>query len=137
MAKSILPEEMFENTTSEFTLESIASKLTYFQEQLHLIHWQTASYAEHKAVGNLYEYIQDFKDTVIEKLMGYLGKKPKAFKIEPLKDMVSAQQIVVELGKFAYQLYEWAEKNEYCDIENMAQDLSGESMKVKYLLTLS
>lgn len=135
MAKSLFPETMLQSNA--MTLETIASKLTYFHEQLHLIHWQTSSYAEHKAVGELYEYVQDFKDDVIEKLMGYMGKKPKAYKAEAITDGVSSNAVVVDLINWSYQLYEWASENKYCDVENMAQELSGKASKTKYLLTLS
>lgn len=128
---------MMENSSSELTLESVASKLTYFHEQLHLIHWQTTSYAEHQALGSLYDSVHDFKDDVIEKLMGYMGKRPKAFKIQPLADMTSSTSVVQELKSFAHELMEWAERNQYCDVENMAQDLSGKAAKTLYLLTLS
>ena len=137
MALSIFPEGMMSSSSSEMTLESIASKLTYFHEQLHLIHWQTTSYAEHQALGSLYDQVHDFKDDVIEKLMGYMGKRPKAFKIQPIVDMTSATSVVQELKAFAHQLMEWAESNQYCDVENMAQDLSGKAAKTLYLLTLS
>jgi hypothetical protein len=132
----MFPEEMLNSSSGSLTMETIAGKLTYFHEQLHLIHWQTSSYAEHQAIGSLYEYVQTFKDDVIEKLMGYTGKKPKAFKIDPLKE-TDCVTIVNELGKFAHQLYKWSGENEFCDIENMAQELSGQSAKTKYLLTLS
>ena len=83
--KSLFPEEMIsKGTGSELSLESIAAKLTYFHEQLHLLHWQTTSYAEHQALGGLYDYVHDFKDGVIEKLMGYTGKRPSVYKIEAL-----------------------------------------------------
>ena len=72
MAKSLFPDEMMKS--GELNLETIAGKLTYFHEQLHLTHWQTKSYAEHQALGGLYDYVHDFKDGVIEKLMGYTGK---------------------------------------------------------------
>jgi hypothetical protein len=101
------------------------------------LHWQTQSYAEHQALGSLYDYVQDFKDDVIEKLMGYLGKRPKAYKIDALMEGSSAMGVVGSLGEFAYQLYEWAGKNNYCDVENLAQELSGQAAKTKYLLTLS
>lgn len=135
MAKSLFPETMLQSNA--MTLETIVSKLTYFHEQLHLIHWQTSSYAEHKAVGELYEYVQDFKDDVMEKLMGYMNKKPKAYKAEPIADGASSNTVVAELMSWSYQLYEWAGENDYCDVENMAQELSGKASKTKYLLTLS
>jgi hypothetical protein len=59
--KSIFPQDMLNSSSAELTLESIAAKLTYFHEQLHLLHWQSTSYAQHKALGKLYEYVQDFK----------------------------------------------------------------------------
>ena len=118
------------------SLESIASKLTYFHEQLHLLHWQTTSYAQHKALGKLYEYVQDFKDGVIEKLMGYTGKRPGVYKIDPLV-AASAMAVVSELMSFSSSLKSYAESNGYHDISNLADALSGEAAKVRYLLTLS
>lgn len=128
------PKEM---EKSEMTLEGVASKLTYFQEQLHLIHWQTSNYAEHKAIGKFYEYIFEFKDDVMEKLMGYMGKKPRAFKMAPLVDSVSCVGIVNDVKKWAYELQLFAGANNYSDVENLAQELSGQAAKTLYLLTLS
>lgn len=135
--KSLFPEEMVKSSGTEMTLEGIAGKLTYFHEQLHLLHWQTTSYAEHQALGGLYDYVHDFKDGVIEKLMGYTGKRPKAFKVEPCSDTVSADATVGALMSFASSLKSYAESNGYHDISNLADALSGEAAKTKYLLTLS
>lgn len=138
MDLSIFPDSMKPSkvATDELTLETIASKLTYFQEQIHLLHWQTNSYAEHKALGSLYEYIQDFKDDLIEKLMGYTGKKPAVYKLEPLSASTS-NVVVDELISFAKSLKEYGEMNCYQDVCNLSDSLSGEAAKVKYLLTLT
>jgi len=134
--KSLFPNEMMESKGSELSLESIAAKLTYFHEQLHLLHWQSTSYAEHKALGKLYEYVQDFKDGLVEKIMGYTGKRPGAYKIEPLGG-ANATSVVSELMNFASSLKEYGEKNAYHDVCNLADSLSGEAAKTRYLLTLS
>ena len=138
MGLSIFPDIMNPSkvATEGLTLETIASKLTYFQEQIHLLHWQTNSYAEHKALGGLYEYIQDFKDDLIEKLMGYTGKKPAVYKLEPLSTSTS-NVVVDELISFAKSLKEYGEMNCYQDVCNLSDSLSGEAAKVKYLLTLT
>ena len=136
MAKSLFPQEML-SSSSTLTLESIAGKLTYFHEQLHLIHWQTSRNAEHQAVGSLYDYVHDFKDGVIEKLMGYTGKRVQAYKMDPIVNSATATTVVTDIISFAHELMTWAESNKYCDVENMAQELSGEAAKTKYLLTLS
>ena len=138
MGLSIFPDIMNPSkvATEGLTLETIASKLTYFQEQIHLLHWQTNSYAEHKTLGSLYEYIQDFKDELIEKLMGYTGKKPAVYKLEPLSTSTS-NVVVDELISFAKSLKEYGEMNCYQDVCNLSDSLSGEAAKSKYLLTLS
>lgn len=135
MAKSLFPEEMIKSS-SEMSLESIAARLTYFHEQLHLLHWQTQSYAEHQALGALYDYVHDFKDGVIEKLMGYMNKRPGVYKIEPLSQ-ISSIIVTSDLLSFASNLKSFAENNGYHDIANLADALSGEAAKTRYLLTLS
>jgi DNA-binding ferritin-like protein len=135
MARSLFPSEML--SSGDMSLESVAAKLTHFHEQLHLLHWQTTSYAQHQALGGLYDYVHDFKDGLMEKLMGYTGKRPKAFKMEPLSDGASASNVVSELISFSSSLKSYAESNSYHDISNLADALSGEAAKTKYLLTLS
>mgnify|MGYP003584964320 CR=1 FL=1 len=138
MDLSIFPDSIKPSkvSTEGLTLETIASKLTYFQEQIHLLHWQTNSYAEHKNLGSLYEYIQEFKDDLIEKLIGYTGKKPAVYKLEPLSTSTS-NVVVDELISFAKLLKEYGEMNCYQDVCNLSDSLSGEAAKVKYLLTLT
>jgi DNA-binding ferritin-like protein len=138
MAKSLFPEEMINksNGMESMTLESIASKLITMELQLHLVHWQTSSYAEHKATGALYEYIQGFKDGVIEKLMGYTKRKPSNLSIGEI-NTTSSSIIAMDVCAFASSLKSYAEMNKYLDIGNLADELSGEGNKFKYLLTLS
>lgn len=137
MAK-LFPEEMQSNAA--MSLESIAAKLSFFYEQTHLLHWQTKSYAEHVALGGFYDKLVDFKDEIIEKLMGYMqGKRVNTFKIPTLSNYSNGAPLalVKQVIEFAEQLEDWAEEQDYCDIENIAQSLSGEASKTQYLLTLT
>ena len=134
--KSLFPQDMLNSSSAELTLESIAAKLTHFHEQLHLTHWQTTSYAEHQATGALYDYVHDFKDGLIEKIMGYTGKRPAPYKIDPLVNC-TAMSCVESLCNFASELKRYGDMNGYHDIGNLADALSGEAAKTKYLLTLS
>ena len=137
LAKSLFPSEMMENAMGNaLTPETIAGKLSFFYEQLHLLHWQTTSYAEHQALGGLYDYVHDFKDGLIEKIMGYTGKRPAPYKIEALINC-TGNECVSNLLSFASSLKSYAESNSYHDIANLADALSGEAAKTKYLLTLS
>ena len=130
--ESIFPKEMLVN---DLTLESIISKLVYFQEQIHLQHWQTLSIAQHQSLGSLYEYIQSFKDDVVEKIIGYTGKRPGLYKFEPISNC-KPDEVVAKLLMFSKDLKQYADKNKFLDVGNMADALSGEAAKTKYLLTL-
>lgn len=134
---ALFPESMKMTSGSMWTLESIAAKLTYFENQLQLMHWETTSHAEHSALG-FYETVGSFRDDVIEKLMGYMGgKRPGGFKIDAILPNQNAMEVVTEVKDWAYGLYEWAGEMHYCDVENMAQELSGQAARVLYLLTQS
>ena len=138
--KSLFPEEMMElKGSSSLTLETIAGKLSYFHEELHLLHFQTTSFAEHSALGTIYDKVGDFQDEIIEKIMGYSGKRIKAYKIDALKDYSAGMPNIVvrELVTFAKDLQEFGEANNMPDIENVAQSLSGEAAQTLYRLTLS
>jgi len=119
----------------ECTVDSIASKLTYFHAQIHLQHWQTRSYARHQALGSLYEYIQDFKDELVEKVMGYTDKRPTAFIIPPLTE-TTPEDTVNEMLMYASKLKKFGEMNDYHDVCNLADSFSGMVAKTKYLLSL-
>ena len=137
--KSLFPDEMMENASSSLTLETIAGKLSFFYEQLHLLHFQTTSFAEHEALGKIYDKVGDFQDEIVEKIMGYSGRRIKAYKIDVLKDYSTGMpnQTVRELVTFAKQLEEFGKANNMPDIENIAQSLSGEASQTLYRLTLS
>jgi hypothetical protein len=139
MAKSLFPQEMLSSASGEMSPDSIATKLSYFELQLHNLHWGTKSYAEHQALGGLYDAVFDFKDDIIEKIMGYSGTRAKIGNVGQLKDYSAgaATQVVGELITFAKQLQNYGASNNMPDIENVAQALSGEAAKTKYLLTLS
>ena len=118
------------------TTEEIASKLTFFQEQIHLMHWQTGSFAEHKVLGKLYEFIQDFRDEVVEKMMGYTGKRIKSLKIEPIDTKSGPMNAVEDILKFSKDLQAFGDSSKFGDISNLAQSLSGTAAQTIYRLTL-
>lgn len=140
MAKSLFPQEMLKSVASgELSPDTVATKLSYFEIQLHNLHWATRSYAEHTALGGLYDKVFDLKDEIVEKIMGYTGTRAKTTGVSGLKDysVGVSDQVVSELITFAKQLENYAAANNMPDIENIAQSLSGEAAKTKYLLTLS
>ena len=138
--KSLFPDDLMESKGSgSLTLETIAGKLSYFHEELHLLHFQTTSFAEHSALGTIYDKVADLQDEIVEKIMGYTGKRVKAYKIDALKDYSAGMPntVVRELVTFAKDLQDFGKANNMPDIENIAQSLSGEASQTLYRLTLS
>ena len=135
--KSMFPEEMMEKVS--LNLDSIKAKLNYFDLQLHELHWQTKSLAEHLALGDAYDMVADIKDEIVEKIMGYTGTRTKTMPVEAIKGYSPGMpdQVISELMSFAKQLEAFGETTGMPDIENIAQSLSGDAAKIKYRLTLS
>ncbi len=52
----------------------IAFKALLHSSQIKLLHWQTKSYSEHKALGKLFKDIVDFQDDLVEVIMGKYGR---------------------------------------------------------------
>lgn len=134
--KSIFPDSMLSSSGGELTLESVAAKFDYFFSQLHLLHMQTGSFAEHEML-NLYAEMPGDKDEILEKLMGYTGRRVRAYKLLPITDNVVPSSLLQELKAFAKELKTYAEANGYQDIANLSDTLSGKAAKALFLSTLS
>lgn len=137
---SIFPENMTnQSIPSSLTLEVIIGKLFHFHTQAHLFHFQTTSFAEHKALDKLYKKLVDFKDEIGEQSMGYFKARPKSLPIYPFVNY-SHQAIQIfldEIQMFAKQLEEFGETSGYCNLSNLAEEVSGLVASTRYLLTLS
>ena len=44
--------------------------LLHSSTNTHILHWQTKSYAEHKALGTFYEELPDLVDSLVESIQG-------------------------------------------------------------------
>ena len=62
----------------------IVTNLLTLHNQLKIHHWQTKSYAEHQALGGVYDEFSDLIDQFIEVFMGKYGRIESrgGFKIE-------------------------------------------------------
>jgi hypothetical protein len=63
-------------------------RLLHSQTQVHILHLQTTSYSEHKALQKYYEGIDGLVDGIVESYQGKYGiiKNYKTFKIEQYKN---------------------------------------------------
>jgi len=134
--KNLFPTNMM---NKELSCEEIASKLSNFYEQIHLLHLQTKSYAEHMALGGFYEFLGGFKDDVLEKIMGYKGLRLNSYSLGTLRTYTPGMSAVVvgEVKDFAEQLSAYAIEYNMPSVDDVSQDLSGQAAKTLYLLTLT
>ena len=116
----------------------VISPLLQIQNQLRIFHWQTKSYAQHKAFGNAYEALDDLVDNFIEVFLGKYGntKANPAYKIqlENLSDdyLSYVDNFIDYLNSMTTELDE-----KDTDLLNIRDEMVGELNKLKYLLSLS
>lgn len=100
--------------------------------QLKLSHYVTKHYPAHEAFGTVYATIEGMVDDITEQLIGYSGVDPKSLAIGNVDVLGVAElgDLIVREGR---KLQDFASRNEYSNIENLAQELSGAGAKLKYL----
>jgi len=137
MAKSLFPSDMLKSGSGEMTLENIAGKLTYFHEQLHLLHWQTQSYAEHQALGGLYDGIHDLTDSFMAVYMGKYGRNVGASAGSVINYNTSnVNETIAAFEAFLIGLTNEAQPTD-TDLLNIRDEMLALVHKTQYLLTLN
>lgn len=119
---------------------NLVSTFLCMQSQLRVWHWQTTSYAEHKALGKLYESLDGLVDDFIETFAGASGvpKAKEAFRTEcvnhPGSDGVMSwmdEKIAWLQNDLPGQVGEGRS-----DLMNIRDEMVGAINQTKYLLRL-
>ena len=73
--KAILKSGLGDDDTQEGTgtIKDLISKVFCTRNLLHFAHWKTTSYAQHRAMGSLYDSIVDQVDKIVEAYQGKFG----------------------------------------------------------------
>lgn len=101
---------------------------------LKFYHWNSKIYAEHIALDDAYEALAAITDTIAESLIGREGPLEPALFSSPscnLKDLCS------DIFTFAKALKTFAESKEYCDLENLSDEINAKGARLQYLLELA
>ena len=113
-------------------IKKMLAMLMCGQVCLRLIHWNTTSYAEHKAIGKLYDQLADLTDTLAETYMGIYGRFgniPCAH--DQLPDAVA---YVRDMGDGIQALR--AELPNDTQLQNIVDEIASAVDTTNYLLTL-
>ncbi len=118
---------------------NVITPLVQFQQQMRIFHWQTDSFARHKAFGKIYENLDGLVDEFVETYMGIFGKsKPvNNFNITllPLEDDDVISDVLEDFVEYLKDMS--LEIDDRTDLLNIRDSILGEVNKLKYLLTLS
>ena len=113
--------------------------LVQFQQQLRIFHWQTESYAQHKALGKAYEALDALIDGFVETFMGKYGRlKSTEGNYTITLNNLEGNDINKTIDEFITYLetYESELEESDTDLFNIRDEMKGQCNTLKYLLTL-
>jgi len=108
------------------------------QSQLRILHWQTSSYAEHKALGAAYDGLDDLIDSFVEAYMGKHGKKfngEVVLKIFNYADASPASVMDHASSHLIKEIPTYIDKTD-TELLNIRDEMLSVIDSTKYLLTL-
>ena len=118
---------------------NIVTQMQTFHNQIKIHHWQTTSYAEHKALGELYDTFSALIDGFVETYMGKYGRISKDGGFTFVVDNYSALPTVHVMDKMIVYLVNdlpgMLDQTD-TDLLNIRDEMLGALNKTKYLLTL-
>lgn len=119
---------------------TLITTLLTLQAQLRILHWQTKSYAEHQALGGLYEALDGKVDEFVETFSGRYGvpaaKDSYKLTLVNYKDNAAVVEILDTAISYMTKEVPSLLKPEDTDLLNIRDEMIGAINKTKYLLRL-
>lgn len=117
---------------------NVIGPMIQFVQQLRIFHWQTDSYAQHKAFGKIYDSLDGLIDTFVETYMGKFGRaKPTVTYQISLRSLTGPQVVDDVIAAFIEYLNSMSAHQEISsDLLNIRDSILGEVHTLKYLLSL-
>ena len=122
-------------------MEQIILNLIKLQNQLRILHWQTKSFAQHKAFGKAYEELDGLLDKLVETHQGKYGRlvfesplNIELVNLDELDIVIVLEEVTVYLTTAFTDMHDSVKDT---DCLNIRDEMLGELNKLKYLLTLS
>jgi len=113
--------------------------MVQMEQQLRILHWQTKSYARHKAFGDIYDALGDLIDKFAEVCMGKHGRisleqnnSIELLNLEEIKPLDFCDASVEMLISGCSTLDQKMDS----DLLNIRDEMLAEINKLKYLLSL-
>ena len=116
----------------------LLSPFLKIQNQLRIFHWQTTSYAQHKAFGKAYEHLDEQIDEFVEVFRGKYGRSKAANSYNIQLDNLGDDYLSVVDSFISYliDITDEVDPEKDTDLLNIRDSMLGELNRLKYLLTL-
>jgi hypothetical protein len=119
---------------------NVITPLVQFQQQMRIFHWQTDSFAQHKAFGKIYESLDGFVDEYVETYMGKYGRPRMGPRNHSIRiNNMNKKSIITFIKHCAEYLQGPLVKKlkpTDTDLVNLRDEMLGDLHKVLYLFTL-
>lgn len=110
------------------------------ENQMRVFHWQTMSYAEHKAFGKTYDNLTELIDNFVEVCMAKHGRPDFGGEFNiPQFDYksINVDEYINSMIEFLISLDGVYQEPLDSDILNIRDEMLAETNRLKYLLTLN
>ena len=111
-----------------------------FRQQLHVYHWQTTSYARHKASDELLGSLTDFIDKFMEIYFGKYGRvafpEEVNIKIGNMSDENGMKFLDEMINYYIEVLPTYLDPKNDTDLLNLKDEILGTTNQIKYLYSL-
>ena len=116
----------------------LISPFITIQEQLRIFHWQSDTYAQHKAFGKAYESLGDLIDSFVEVYSGKYGKPRAKLKYQiPLSNFEGDYVEFIDSSiEFLDDLNNELDSTKDSDLLNIRDEMKAVLNQLKYLLML-
>lgn len=121
-------------------MDKVIVNLLKLQNQLRVLHWQTLSYAAHKALGSAYEDLDSLIDSLVEIHQGKYGRivfdTPIALGLVN-QDEIDLEDVLTQLNDYLTSTFnEMHDPVKDTDCLNIRDEILAVINKLRYLLTL-
>jgi hypothetical protein len=121
-------------------MATIMSVFLGIQSQFKVFHWQTQSYAKHKAYGDIYDTFSDLSDEFMEVYMGKYDRVALEGEADSIQlsniGELNPDEFIETVIEFLLSLNNQLNENRDSDLLNIRDEMLAATNKLKYLLTL-
>ena len=125
-------------------VETLIGKTIVLLNNVQMAHWQTTSYAQHEALGDFYNKMNELNDKLVETWQGNQNKRIHIESgqntIQNFTDIEHTNSEIVQYGQdIAQTSYDISQKNDmrqFEDIKAVLEEMAQQVSQTLYLLSL-